>query len=309
MNIGVTSEEKSVTILGPTACGKTRRAVEIATALNGEIVSCDSRQVYRGMDIGTGKDLDEYGEVPFHLLDVAEAGEKYNLFRFLADARKAINEIYGRGRRPVLCGGSGMYLENLIAGISLPEVPANFELREKLREKALEELTQILKSYKTLHNTTDVDTVQRAVRAIEIEEWYQEHPNEAAEADKNKTRNLNTVIIGLDIPREDRRRRIDERLAQRLNEGMVEEVKELLDGGVSHETLMYYGLEYKFISLYLQGILSFEEMHERLQTAIHQFAKRQMTWFRGMERRGFRIHWLPYNLSSADFIEEVIKLL
>lgn len=303
------SSSRTITILGPTACGKTRRAVQLARSLGAEIVSCDSRQVYRGMDIGTGKDLGEYGDVPVHMVDVCPAGERYNLFRFLSEARTALDDISGRGRRAILCGGSGMYLENLIAGVSLPDVPCNPALRASLEGKTLGELTTILSSYKTLHNTTDVDTPQRAIRAIEIETWYREHPEQAAHADRATAAPLDTMIIGLDIPRDERRRRIDVRLRQRLDEGMIDEVRSLLAQGVDHDTLMYYGLEYKFISLHLQGLLTFDEMEEQLRTAIHQFAKRQMTWFRGMERRGFIIRWLPYDMPDDAFAEEVLKLL
>lgn len=302
------SSSRIITILGPTACGKTRRAVQLACSLGAEIVSCDSRQVYRGMDIGTGKDLGEYGDVPVHMVDVCPAGERYNLFRFLSEAHAALEDISGRGRRAILCGGSGMYLENLIAGVSLPDVPCNPALRASLESKTLGELTTILSSYKTLHNTTDVDTPQRAIRAIEIETWYREHPKHAAQADRATAAPLDTMIIGLDIPRDERRRRIDVRLRQRLDEGMIDEVRSLLAQGVDHDTLMYYGLEYKFISLHLQGLLTFDEMEEQLRTAIHQFAKRQMTWFRGMERRGFIIRWLPYDMPDDAFAEEVLKL-
>lgn len=300
---------KTIVVVGPTACGKTHRAVQLARKFDGEIVSCDSRQVYRGMDIGTGKDIEEYGATPVHLLDVCDAGEKYNLHRFLSDARKAINDIEVRGKRVILCGGSGMYVENLLSGIILPEVPENPCLREELKGKTLEELTAILKQYKTLHNTTDVDTAQRAIRAIEIEKWYELHPEEADRADRRKSMPMEALIIGLDIPREQRLARIDDRLEQRLNEGMVEEVNQLLKKGVDHDTLIYYGLEYKFLSLYLQEILSYEEMKRQLGIAIHQFAKRQMTWFRGMERRGFKIHWLPYDMEPEAFEQEVSRLL
>lgn len=303
------SSSRIITILGPTACGKTRRAVQLARSLGAEILSCDSRQVYRGMDIGTGKDLGEYGDVPVHMVDVCPAGERYNLFRFLSEARTALDDISGRGRRAILCGGSGMYLENLIAGVALPDVPCNPALRASLKARSLDELTAILSSYKTLHNTTDVDTPQRAIRAIEIATWYREHPEQAAHADRATAAPLDTVIIGLDIPRDERRRRIDVRLRQRLDEGMIDEVRSLLAQGVDHDTLMYYGLEYKFISLHLQGLLTFDEMEEQLRTAIHQFAKRQMTWFRGMERRGFIIRWLPYDMPDDAFAEEVLKLL
>ena len=299
----------TITILGPTASGKTRRAVQLAHAFGGEIVSCDSRQVYKGMDIGTGKDIEEYAEIPVHMIDVCPAGERYNLHRFLTDARCALEDIRKRGQRIILCGGSGMYLENLIAGISLPEVPVDDELRKTLANKTLEELTDILKTYKRLHNTTDVDTLQRAVRAIEIAKWYESHPEEAELADRRKVSPIDTILIGIDIPREKRREKIDTRLKQRLEEGMIDEVKCLLADGVTHETLVYYGLEYKFLSFYLQGQLSYDEMVDGLLIAIHQFAKRQMTWFRGMERRGTSIKWVHYLIDTEELIDKTRQWL
>lgn len=297
-----------VAVIGPTACGKTRRAVQLAEALNAEIISADSRQVYRGMDIGTGKDLDEYHGIPYHLIDICEAGEKYNLHRFIHDAGNAIADIEGRGKRVVVCGGTGMYVENLLAGIKLPEVPANPSLRKSLESCSLEELTAILSRYRRLHNTTDTDTCQRAVRAIEIEEWYRAHPEEASMTERQSATPLNSVIIGLDIPRDKRRQRISSRLKQRLEEGMVDEARRLLKNGLTHEDLMYYGLEYKFLSLFLQGQIDIDEMTLRLETAIHQFAKRQMTWLRGMERRGFSIHWLPFDMPDHEFLNAVKSL-
>lgn len=298
-----------IAIVGPTASGKTRRAVDVARRLNGEIISADSRQVYKGMTIGTGKDVEEYGEVPVHLLDVAAAGEKYNLHRYLHDYQLAEADILSRGKIPVICGGSGMYVEAVLSGIELPEVERNEQLRTELADKSLSELTEILSGFKQLHNTTDVDTKARALRAIEIETYYRDHPEAAARADKKQTRKRDALIVGVEIPREDRRRRISERLHARLDEGMLDEVRGLLSSGISPENLIYYGLEYKFLTLHLIGQLSYDVMFKELETAIHQFAKRQMTWFRGMERRGFHIHWLPYDLPSAAFTDQILTLL
>ncbi|MDE6650651.1 MAG: tRNA (adenosine(37)-N6)-dimethylallyltransferase MiaA [Muribaculaceae bacterium] len=298
-----------VAVVGPTACGKTRRAVQIATALDGEIISGDSRQVYRGMDIGTGKDLVEYGDIPFHLIDIADAGEKYNLHRFLHDFRNAKDDVVARGKLPVLCGGTGMYVEAALSGLVLPEVERNDQLRESLSGKTLEELTQILRGYKDLHNTTDVDTRDRALRAIEICRYYAEHPDEAANADRTMAKPVDSLVIGIDIPRDERRRKISSRLDARLEEGLINEVRCLIESGVKPEDLIYYGLEYKFVTLHVIGQLGLTEMKRQLEIAIHQFAKRQMTWFRGMERRGFSIHWLPYDMDDDDFITSVRKLL
>jgi tRNA dimethylallyltransferase len=283
--------------------------VQVAHRFNGEIISGDSRQVYRDMTIGTGKDLEEYGDVPYHLLDIKPAGYKYNLHEFLDDFRHARELICVKGRLPILCGGTGMYVEAALSGISLPEVPCNTELRERLAPLSLLQLTEILQRYKKLHNTTDVDTAQRAIRAIEIEEYYLHHPEQKLSADRSKATPLSATIIGLDIPREDRRRRITARLHQRLDAGMVDEVKGIMDRGVAPEDLIYYGLEYKFITLYLIGELSYDDMVSQLEIAIHQFAKRQMTWFRGMERRGFKINWLPYDLKEEDFLARVAELI
>ncbi len=297
-----------IAVVGPTACGKTRRAVQIARSFGGEIISGDSRQVYRGMDIGTGKDLDEYGEIPYHLIDIAEAGQKYNLHRFLSDFNDAKAAIESNGRLPVLCGGTGLYVESALAGLKMPEVERNEQLRERLKDKGLEELTEILKTYKTLHNTTDVDTRDRALRAIEIQEFYTTHPDSAQASDRASANPLKSLIIGLDIPRDERRRRITARLYSRLNNGMIEEIRRLIDSGVSPDDLIYYGLEYKFVTLHVVGQLSFDEMRRQLEIAIHQFAKRQMTWWRGMERRGFHIEWLPYDMPDIEFIEKVSNL-
>ena len=301
-------ELELITIIGPTASGKTGRAVSLAKAAGGEIISGDSRQVYRDMDLGTGKDLEEYDGVPYHLIDICEAGEKYNLHRYLSDFARAFDDIKLRGKLPVLCGGTGMYVENALSGIRLPEVPENKELRSRLSGKGLKELTDILKGYKVLHNVTDVDTEKRAIRAIEIEEYYREHPSMAASADRNTAVPLNSLIIGVDIPREVRRTRISERLDRRLEAGMVDEVRSILAKGVSPDDLIYYGLEYKYLTLHVIGELSFDEMRSQLEIAIHQFAKRQMTWFRGMERRGFHIDWLPYDLPDDEFNNRVLDL-
>lgn len=300
---------KIITIVGPTASGKTGRAVDVAKALSGEIISGDSRQVYRGMDLGTGKDLDEYGDVPYHLIDICKAGEKYNLHRYLQDFNIVLKDIESRGSQPILCGGTGMYVEAALSGIVMPEVPENKELRERLSAEPLDSLIEILKGYKVLHNVTDVDTVKRAIRAIEIEEFYLQHPEEALKADRNSAAPLDSVIIGVDVPRDVRRARISERLHKRLDVGMVDEVKGLIDSGIDPEDLIYYGLEYKYLTLHVIGKLSYEEMKSQLEIAIHQFAKRQMTWLRGMERRGFKINWLPYDLSPKNFVSAVKSLL
>lgn len=300
---------KLITIVGPTASGKTSKAVALAKAFDGEIISGDSRQVYRSMDLGTGKDLDEYDNVPYHLIDICEAGEKYNLHRFLHDFTLSYDDILNRGKTAIFCGGTGMYVESALSGISLPDVPENATLRRLLEKKSLPELTMILKGYKTLHNITDVDTVKRAVRAIEIEEYYRNNPEKASKTDRHLANPLDSLIIGIDIPRELRRERISQRLNTRLENGMVEEVRNLIERGIDPEDLIYYGLEYKYLTLHVIGKLSYEEMKNQLEIAIHQFAKRQMTWFRGMERRGFKINWLPYNLSNDDFVSEVKQML
>ena len=296
-----------VVITGPTASGKTRRAVDVARALDAEIISADSRQVYTGMDLGTGKDLDEYGGVPYHLIDIAPAGYKYNLYEFLRDFACAENRVRSAGRIPVLCGGTGLYVESVLQGIHLPQVPADYALRSVLEEKTLEELTEILASMKRLHNSTDVDSPKRAIRAIEIECYYRDHP-EAARAAAPSPR-TDAVVVGIDIPRDERRRRISERLRTRFSQGMTAEVERLIAEGVSPDDLIYYGLEYKYITLFVTGRISRSEMERGLETAIHQFAKRQMTWFRGMERRGHSINWLPYDLPAERFVEEVTALV
>ncbi len=295
-----------IVITGPTASGKTGRAVHLAKAIGGEIISADSRQIYRGMDIGTGKDIEEYGDVPVHLIDICPAGYKYNLFEFLRDFSAAKDDIVSRGKFPILCGGTGLYVESVLKGLRLPEVPANPELRQSLEGKSLDELTSILSSMKVLHNVTDVDTAKRAIRAIEIQTYYQQHPDAARQAEPHPL--TDALVIGVEIDRESRRRRITQRLHSRMEQGMVEEVRRLLDSGIPADDLIYSGLEYKFLTLYLTGELTLEEMTSRLEIAIHQFAKRQMTWFRGMEQRGFPITWLSHTLSPDEFTDKILAL-
>lgn len=296
-----------ITILGPTASGKTSLAVALAAELDSEIISADSRQVYRGMDIGTGKDLKEYAvegnSVPYHLIDIVDPGYKYNLFEYQKDFLDAYDKIRQKRKIPLLCGGTGLYIESVLKGYKLIPVPENPALRQQLSFYSLDELTQILKRYKKLHNSTDVDTVKRAVRAIEIEEYYQSHA-----ATYREFPVISSLIIGVEIDRNLRREKITTRLRQRLEEGMIEEIRGLLEAGLTPEDLIYYGLEYKFVTLYLQGQLTFEEMFGNLEIAIHQFAKRQMTWFRGMERRGFTIHWLGAPLTTQEKVEKIMEL-
>jgi len=297
-----------VTVLGPTACGKTRFAVNLAHCLDAEIISADSRQVYRRMNLGTGKDLGEYEigrtVVPHHLIDIAEPGTKYNLFCFQRDFLVAYEDIRRRGKRVVLCGGTGLYLESVLRGYRLSPVPQNPQLRKQLEGKSLEELTALLKTYKTLHNTTDVDTPQRAIRAIEIEEHNRRHP-----LPKRPFPALTSLNIGLLTDRETRRLRITRRLRQRLEDGMLDEVQGLLDEGIPPEDLIYYGLEYKYLTEHLLGKNTYDEMFKSLETAIHQFAKRQMTWFRGMERRGIPICWMtpPAKTLSPEEMTAYLK--
>jgi len=305
--------KKMVTILGPTASGKTTLATRLAHTIGGEIISADSRQVYRNMDIGTGKDLADYvvddKKIPYHLIDIAEAGTKYNLYQYQHDFHVAYQDIVSRDERPILCGGTGLYLEAVLKGYELSPVPQNAELREKLERKSLAELTQVLSDLKAqtgsvMHNTTDVDSCQRAIRAIEIETYNIEHTTALRTMPA-----IDSLIIGVNIEREERRRKITARLKQRLDEGMVEEVRALLDSGIAADDLIYYGLEYKFITEYIIGKLTYEEMFRQLEIAIHQFAKRQMTWFRGMERRGTTIHWVDASLPMSEKLNEVLRLL
>ena len=297
-----------ITILGPTASGKTAFATALAHRMNSEIISADSRQLYRGMDLGTGKDINEYivegHQIPYHLIDIVDAGYKYNVFEYQHDFLEAYTSIKEKGKLPILCGGTGMYLESVLKGYKLLPVPENHELRARLEGKSLEELTTMLQSYKKLHNTTDVDTPKRAIRAIEIEEYYRHTPVE-----ERTFPTINSLIIGIDIDRELRRKKITQRLTQRLDEGMLDEVRNLLKQGIAPEDLIYYGLEYKYLTLHAIGELSFQEMFNQLEIAIHQFAKRQMTWFRGMERRGFTIHWLNASLPTEEKIKKVMDLL
>ena len=299
-----------ITILGPTACGKTAVATQLAARLgNAEIISADSRQVFRGMDIGTGKDLSDYDvagqHIPYHLIDIAEAGTKYSVFEFQRDFLRAYDAIRERGNRPILCGGTGLYIESVLRAYRLVEVPVNPALREALEGKTLAELTAQLSTYKRLHNTTDVDTARRAIRAIEIEVYYKEHHIDETQPFPT----IPSLTIGLDIPRDLRRERISNRLRKRLEEGMVEEVQQLLDAGVSPEVLISYGLEYRYLTLYLTKQLTYDEMVRQLEIAIHQFAKRQMTYFRGMERRGVHIHWIDATRSKDEIVKEIIQTL
>ena len=302
-----------ITILGPTASGKTDIATHLAAELSAEIISADSRQVYRRMDIGTGKDLADYvvdgKRVPYHLIDIVEPGTKYNLFEYQRDFLEAYNDIRSRGKNVILCGGTGLYIESVLKGYRLIPVPENKELRHKLEGKSLLELTSFLERLKAennsnMHNSTDVDTSKRAIRAIEIEMAYKE-----AHIEERTFPKIDNVIIGVGIDRDLRRMKITRRLDQRLQDGMVDEVKSLLDSGIPADDLIYYGLEYKFVTEYILGKSTFEEMHRSLEIAIHQFAKRQMTWFRGMERRGFTIHWIDAADSMEEKINEIKKVL
>lgn len=305
--------QKMITILGPTASGKTSVAAALALRTGGEIISADSRQVYRRMDIGTGKDLADYtiGDVhiPYHLIDIAEPGTKYNLFQYQQDFHTAYNDIRSRGKLPILCGGTGLYIEAVLGGYSLSPVPQNQALRDSLEGKSLEELTQMLvdlkhKNGSNMHNRTDVDTAQRAIRAIEIETYNLEHPTPERQMPP-----VDSLVIGINIDRELRREKITRRLKARLEEGMCDEIRSLIDGGVNPDDLIYYGLEYKFVTEYVVGKTSYEEMFRQLEIAIHQFAKRQMTWFRGMERRGYTIHWIDAAQSMDEKVEAIMSLM
>ncbi|MBQ1670048.1 MAG: tRNA (adenosine(37)-N6)-dimethylallyltransferase MiaA [Prevotella sp.] len=304
--------KKMITILGPTASGKTPVAAHLAASIGGEIISADSRQVYRRMDIGTGKDLADYTvssiKVPYHLIDIREPGTKYNLFEYQQDFFDAYQDIQSRGAVPILCGGTGLYIEAVLKGYHLSPVPQNQELRDSLEGKSLAELTQMLTELKArtgsnMHNKTDVDSCQRAIRAIEIETYNIENPTPRRELPP-----VDSVIIGINIDRELRREKITRRLKARLEEGMIDEVKALLDEGIPAEDLIYYGLEYNFVTEYITGKTSYDEMYSRLEIAIHQFAKRQMTWFRGMERRGFKINWIDATLPMEEKIERIKQL-
>ncbi len=302
-----------ITILGPTACGKTRLAAALAADIGAEIISADSRQVYRRMDIGTGKDLDDYvvngQRIPCHLVDIREPGTRYNLFEFQHDFLKAYHEVTERGATPILCGGTGLYIEAVLGSYQLSPVPQNDELRKRLDGKSLEELKEMLvelkrRNHSHMHNRSDVDTAQRAIRAIEIEEYNLRTP-----VAERPFPDIPSLIVGVDIERDERRRRITQRLRQRLEEGMVEEVRGLIDSGIHADDLIYYGLEYKYVTEYVVGKITYEEMFSQLEIAIHQFAKRQMTWFRGMERRGFHIHWIDAMLPMGQKVQIIENLL
>lgn len=302
-----------ITILGPTASGKTTLAAHVAARIGGEIISADSRQVYRRMDIGTGKDLADYvvdgRQVPYHLIDIADPGTKYNLFQYQRDFHLALNEIKGRGAVPILCGGTGLYIEAALKGYALSPVPQNKQLRESLEGKTLEELTAMLRMLKqqngsVMHNTTDVDTAQRAIRAIEIETYNAQHPTEERQMPA-----VESLVVGVSIDRDARREKITQRLRKRLDEGMVDEIRGIISSGVAAEDLIYYGLEYKYVTEYVIGKTTRDEMFRSLEIAIHQFAKRQMTWFRGMERRGTRINWIDASLPLEEKVDMVIGLM
>jgi len=297
-----------ITVLGPTACGKTQFAAALADHIRSEIISADSRQVYCRMDIGTGKDLSDYfvngKQIPYHLIDICEPGTKYNVFRYQHDFFSVFNQLKATGITPILCGGTGMYIEAVLKGFKLLDVPPNPELRRSLADKSVDELQLILSGYKTLHNKTDIDSAQRAIRAIEIEEYYQKEAPQSSEF-----KPINSLIIGLDINRTLRRERISQRLHSRLTNGMIDEVQSLLDSGIQPNDLIYYGLEYKYLTLYLTSEITYQEMTRQLEIAIHQFAKRQMTWFRGMERRGFTIHWIDAAAPIEEKINITMKLI
>ena len=298
---------ETITIIGVTASGKTSLAVKLAYETGGEIISADSRQIYRRMDLGTGKDISEYTcngkQIPYHLIDICEPGYKYNLYQYKRDFTNALKDIQSRGKLPIICGGTGLYIETVLKGYAMPEVPENKELRDSLADKTLEELTAILSQYKTLHNTTDVDSCKRAIRAIEIAEYYKTLPQPELEDIP-----LDTLLVAIDIDRETRRANISKRLHQRLEDGMVAEVESLLNEGIAPEDLIYYGLEYKYLTEYVIGKTTYEQMVSGLEIAIHQFAKRQMTWFRGMERRGFKINWIDYNLPLDEKVARILDL-
>ncbi|MCL2727020.1 MAG: tRNA (adenosine(37)-N6)-dimethylallyltransferase MiaA [Bacteroidales bacterium] len=312
-------EERLLVVLGPTASGKTRMAVRLAAQTDGEIISADSRQVYRGMDIGTGKDLADYEfegqKIPHHLIDIVAAGERYNVYRYLHDFFEAYGAIKARGKTPILCGGSGMYIEAVCRGFDMPQVPENSALRKKYEALSQPDLIAILQSYGPLHNTTDTQNRKRLIRAIEIAQYRKGGAPPAPTAHGGGAhgwggaRTAPTVIIGIDLPVEQRRARIDRRLEDRLQNGMVEEAQRLIKEGLTVEDMIYYGLEYKYLALYLTGVLSYEEMKRQLQIAIHQFAKRQMTWFRGMERRGLKIHWVDALHDDGEILDELEKIV
>ena len=295
-------------VTGPTASGKTSLAAVIAKKVGGEIISADSRQVYRGMNIGTGKDYDDYLidgiRLPCHLIDIADPGYKYNVFEYQRDFIKVYSDLKERNVFPVVCGGSGMYADSIITGYKMIEVAPDSGLRIKLEKKTMEELKSILQTYKNLHNKSDLDTKKRIIRAIEIAHFEKNKGKKKGEIPK-----VRSLVVGVLFERELRRKRISDRLKKRLDNGMVDEVKQLIDSGINTDTLIYYGLEYKYITLYLTGKITFDEMARDLETAIHQFAKRQMTWFRGMEKRGIKIHWLDGEMPMEEKVESIMGLL
>jgi len=308
VTIKLKSEYDILVITGPTASGKTSLAVAVADASGGEIISADSRQVYRGMDLGTGKDYSDYiingKTIPCHLIDIADPGYKYNVFEYQRDFINVYNNLRERKILPVVCGGSGMYIDSIVTGYKMLEVAPDSGLRKRLETKSMKELTEILGTFKRLHNVTDIDTKKRVIRAIEIE-----HYNKSRKQKKSLFPELKSLIVGVMIDREERRKRITGRLKQRLEDGMVDEVRKLLDEGISREVLIYYGLEYKYITLYLAGEMSYNDMVNELEIAIHQFAKRQMTWFRGMERKGTKINWIEGDLPLEEKVKRVMELL
>lgn len=306
-------EQPIITIVGPTACGKTRLAVDVALSYDSEVISADSRQFYRGMTLGTGKDLEDYivrdetgnivKEVPYHLIDIREPGYKYSIYEYQSDFHRVLEDMRSRGKLPILCGGSGLYVESVLKGYEMHEVPENPELRKSLEGKSLAELEEILKTYKTLHNTTDTDTTKRAIREIEIRDYYKNHAQQLTGYPA-----VPSLVVGINIDRDLRRERITKRLKERLEAGMLDEIRNLLAAGISPDDLIYYGLEYKFLTLHVIGELSYKDMFNQLEIAIHQFAKRQMTWFRGMERRGTKINWIDSSLSREDKVSIVHQL-
>lgn len=306
-------EQPIITIVGPTACGKTRLAVDVALSYDSEVISADSRQFYRGMTLGTGKDLEDYivrdetgnivKEVPYHLIDIREPGYKYSIYEYQSDFHRVLEDMRSRGKLPILCGGSGLYVESVLKGYEMHEVPENPELRKSLEGKSLAELEEILKTYKTLHNTTDTDTTKRAIREIELRDYYKNHAQQLTGYPA-----VLSLVVGINIDRDLRRERITKRLKERLEAGMLDEIRNLLAAGISPDDLIYYGLEYKFLTLHVIGELSYKDMFNQLEIAIHQFAKRQMTWFRGMERRGTKINWIDSSLCREDKISIVHQL-
>jgi tRNA dimethylallyltransferase len=304
----LTQKYDLITILGATAGGKTSFATQLAYHTDRDVIGADSRQVYRRMNIGTGKDLDDYivnnKKIRLHLVDIVEPGYKYNVFEYQQDFIKVYKQLKNEGKKAILCGGSGMYIESIINAYKLLKVPENKELRKQLGKKSLDELAKILIAYGNLHNKTDIADKERALRAIEIAEYYKQNPDR-----RTGLENISKLVLGIKFDRDSRRRRITERLKYRLDNGMIDEVKNLLNEGVSAETLIYYGLEYKFITLYLLNEISYNEMFSKLETAIRQFSKRQMTWFRRMERQGTKIYWLDGYMSMDEKLERVKEIV